>query len=82
MNKMDRNPDPIPEEFPTDEAAAEFWDTHSVAGYEESLEPVDVDRTRLDIMSAESAFHRFPNCGVVGYGMFLDDSNSIGVFSQ
>ncbi|MCA9433941.1 MAG: hypothetical protein KC940_25690 [Candidatus Omnitrophica bacterium] len=43
MNKMDRNPDPIPEEFPTEEAAAEFWDTHSVAGYEESLEPVDFE---------------------------------------
>jgi hypothetical protein len=34
--------DPIPETFATEEEAGEFWDTHSLADYEEFLEPADV----------------------------------------
>lgn len=35
-NKRDR----LPKSFPSIAAAAEFWDTHSVADYEEYLKPV------------------------------------------
>ncbi len=34
--------DPIPETFATEEEAGEFWDNHSLADYEELLEPSDV----------------------------------------
>ena len=34
--------DPIPETFATEEEAGEFWDTHSLADYEEFLEPADM----------------------------------------
>jgi hypothetical protein len=35
--------DPIPEQFPTMEAAAEFWDTHSLADYWDVTEEVDFE---------------------------------------
>lgn len=34
--------DPIPETFATEQEAGEFWDTHSLADYEEFLEPADI----------------------------------------
>ena len=34
--------DPIPETFATEVEAGEFWDTHSLADYEELLEPVEM----------------------------------------
>lgn len=33
--------DPIPETFATEQEAGEFWDPHSLADYEEFLEPVE-----------------------------------------
>ena len=35
--------DPRPNEFKSEDEAAEFWDTHSITDYEEFLEPVDLD---------------------------------------
>lgn len=35
--------DPIPEDFQSEDEAAEFWDAHSLAGYEEQLESCEVD---------------------------------------
>ncbi|MFP4394319.1 MAG: CopG family antitoxin [Anaerolineales bacterium] len=41
---MDANKrDPIPDEFESIEAAAEFWDTHSLADYEDQLQEVAID---------------------------------------
>jgi hypothetical protein len=42
---MDANEkrDPIPETFDSIEAAAEFWDTHSLADYEDQLHEVDIE---------------------------------------
>jgi len=34
--------DPLPDSFANAEEAGEFWDTHSLADYEEFLEPADV----------------------------------------
>lgn len=33
---------PLPNEFKNQDEAAAFWDTHSVAEYEEFLEPADI----------------------------------------
>ena len=35
--------DQIPEEFPSIEEAAEFWETHSLADYEDLTEEVEVE---------------------------------------
>jgi hypothetical protein len=35
--------DPLPESFPSLEAAAEFWDTHELADYWEYTRPVEID---------------------------------------
>ena len=43
MKDADERRDPIPEEFGSEEEASAFWDTHSLAAYEDSLEAVDVD---------------------------------------
>jgi hypothetical protein len=43
MRNTDKQPDPLPNEFKSYEEMAEFWDTHSIADYEEFLEPVEVD---------------------------------------
>ena len=34
--------DPLPETFASEEEAGEFWDTHSLADYEEFLEPAGI----------------------------------------
>ncbi|NWG21641.1 MAG: hypothetical protein HXY39_15130 [Chloroflexi bacterium] len=34
--------EPIPDHFPDIEAAAEFWDTHSLADYEDQTEEVKI----------------------------------------
>jgi hypothetical protein len=39
MRNKDKNRDPLPETFSTEEEAGEFWDTHSTMDYEEYLEP-------------------------------------------
>jgi len=39
----DKNRDPLPEEFASEDEAGDFWDTHSIADHEEYLEPVDAD---------------------------------------
>lgn len=39
MSNINKNRDPLPETFATEEEAGEFWDTHSPQDYEEYLEP-------------------------------------------
>lgn len=43
MPTTDRHIDPLPDEFKSEDEAAEFWDTHSITDYEELLEPVDLE---------------------------------------
>ncbi len=38
-----RKIEPIPEEFESIEAAAAFWDTHSVADYEDQMHEVEIE---------------------------------------
>jgi hypothetical protein len=40
MKDTNKKIDPLPDEFRSEEKAAEFGDTHSLADYEEFLEPV------------------------------------------
>ena len=55
MKNTDKNVDPLPDEFATEEEAAEFWDSHSITDYEEFLEPVDLEvaleRRHFEIIS-------------------------------
>jgi len=52
--------DPLPDEFASEEEAAEFWDTHSLTDYAEFLEPVDLDvvieRRHFEIEVDEQSF--------------------------
>lgn len=54
--------DPIPESFATEEEAGEFWDTHSLADYEEFLEPADVvfqiKKRVFEVRVAEDVFDK------------------------
>ena len=50
----------LPTEFSTEEEASEFWDTHSLADYEEDLESVDlegkIERRHFEIEVDERSF--------------------------
>jgi hypothetical protein len=52
--------DPLPDEFRSEDEAAEFWDTHSITDYEEFLEPVDLEvnlrRRHFEIEVDEESF--------------------------
>jgi len=51
---------PLPKEFPCAKEAGAFWDTHSLADYEEFLEPVELDarieRRHFEIEVDEPSF--------------------------
>ncbi|MEN6335131.1 MAG: CopG family antitoxin [Phycisphaerales bacterium] len=60
MPNTDKHVDPLPDDFGSYQEASEFWDTHSVADYEEALEPVDVEidiqRRHFEIEVDEESF--------------------------
>jgi hypothetical protein len=60
MKSTDKKFDPLPEDFVSEDEASEFWDTHSITDYEDSLEPVDLDvglkRRHFEIEVDEEAF--------------------------
>lgn len=60
MGKTSRQIDPLPDEFASNEEAAEFWDTHSLTDYEEFLEPVNlevkIERRHFEIEVDEQSF--------------------------
>jgi len=41
MKDSDKTIDPLPESFDSEEAAGEFWDTHSAMDYQQYFEPTD-----------------------------------------
>jgi predicted HicB family RNase H-like nuclease len=43
MNDKQKQIDPLPEQFPSYEEAAEFWDKHDTTDYSDSFETVDVE---------------------------------------
>jgi hypothetical protein len=60
MPSTDRKVDSLPDEFQSEDEAAEFWDTHSITDYEHLLEPVDLDvdikRRHFEIEVDEESF--------------------------
>ena len=52
--------DPIPETFATEAEAGEFWDTHSLADYEEFLEPAEmefrIEKRTYEVQVSEDVF--------------------------
>lgn len=60
MASTSRQIDPLPDEFVSEEEAAEFWDTHSLTDYEEFLEPVNlevvIERRHFEIEVDEQSF--------------------------
>jgi hypothetical protein len=43
MTNIDPSDSSLPEEFATEEEAAEFWETHSITDFEDYLEPVEFE---------------------------------------
>ena len=60
MIEKNKQVDPLPDEFKSEDASAEFWDTHSITDYEEFLEPVDLEvnlkRRHFEIEVDKEAF--------------------------
>lgn len=60
MADINKHVDPLPDEFRSEEEAAEFWNTHSITDYEEFLEPVglevDLKRRHFEIEVDEESF--------------------------
>lgn len=60
MADTNKHVDPLPDEFRSEEEAAEFWNTHSITDYEEFLEPVslevDLKRRHFEIEVDEESF--------------------------
>lgn len=60
-NKTVKNRDPLPEHFATIEEAAEFWDTHDSADYEEYMRDVECRvniKRRTYMISLDSDLYR------------------------
>jgi CopG antitoxin of type II toxin-antitoxin system len=63
MKSTDRKIDPLPESFESEEAAGEFWDTHSLTDYEEHLEAADdvtfdITERIFEVRVAEDVFRK------------------------
>jgi hypothetical protein len=63
MKSTDKKIDPLPETFESEEAAGEFWDTHSLADYEEHLETADdvtfeISERVFEVRVAEDVFKK------------------------
>ena len=60
MTNTNREIDPLPDEFRSEEEAAEFWDKHSITDYEAFLAPVDfeadIKRRHFEIEVDEESF--------------------------
>ena len=60
MKENDRPITPLPDEFASEDQAAEFWDAHSITDYEDALEPadlvVDLKRRHYEIEVDEESF--------------------------
>jgi hypothetical protein len=63
MKDEPKNIDPLPESFENEEQASEFWDTHSLADYEEHLEAADdvtfeISERVFEVQVAEDVFKK------------------------
>lgn len=63
MKDVDKTIDPLPDSFESEEAAGEFWDTHSLMDYEEHLEAADdvtfeISERVFEVQVAEDVFKK------------------------
>ena len=63
MKDVDKTIDPLPDSFESEEAAGEFWDTHSLMDYEEHLEGADdvtfeISERVFEVQVAEDVFKK------------------------
>jgi len=62
MRDEDKTIDPLPDSFESEEAAGEFWDTHSLMDYAEHLEAtddtIDISERVFEVQVAEDVFKK------------------------
>jgi hypothetical protein len=62
MKNNDKTIDPLPDSFESEEAAGEFWDTHSLMDYQEHLEATDdtieISERVFEVQVAEDVFKK------------------------
>ena len=62
MPDEDKTIDPLPDSFESEEAAGEFWDTHSLMDYAEHLEAtddtIDISEHVFEVQVAEDVFKK------------------------
>lgn len=63
---INKENDPLPREFASEEESEEFWSTHSITDYEEYLEPVNLEvdfkRRHFEIKIDEESFKALCAC--------------------
>ena len=62
MKDIDKTIDPLPDSFESEEAAGEFWDSHSTMDYQEHLEATDdtieIGERVFEVQVAEDLFKK------------------------
>jgi hypothetical protein len=62
MKDIDKTSDMLPESFESEEAAGEFWDTHSTMNYKQHLEATDdtiqISDRVFEVQVAEDVFKK------------------------
>ncbi|HMG73110.1 MAG TPA: hypothetical protein VK582_06370 [Pyrinomonadaceae bacterium] len=62
MRDKDKNIDPLPDSFETEEKAGEFWDAHSTMDYQQHLEPsddtIEISERVFEVQVAEDVFKK------------------------
>lgn len=62
MKDIDKTVDPLPDSFESEEAAGEFWDSHSTMDYQEHLEAtddsIDISERVFEVQVAEDVFKK------------------------
>jgi len=62
MKDTDKKVDPLPDSFESEEAAGEFWDSHSTMDYQEHLEAsddmIDISERVFEVQVAEDVFKK------------------------
>lgn len=62
MKDSDKTIDPLPESFDSEEAAGEFWDTHSTMDYQQYFEStndkIEISERVFEVQVAEDVFEK------------------------
>jgi len=62
MKEIDKTVDPLPDSFESEEAAGEFWDSHSTMDYQQHLEAtndtIEISERVFEVQIAEDVFKR------------------------